>query len=104
MTSGSYTLIETAKLYGVDPQAWLADTLARIDAHKITKLDQLLPWRYSKNSVKQGYMSCGRAVTLNGRATNHGSAIALGSSKTVAKVPVAPMAITVNKISKLHSA
>jgi hypothetical protein len=38
------TLIETAKLKGVDPQAWLADTLARIPDHKITRMDDLLPW------------------------------------------------------------
>jgi hypothetical protein len=38
------TLIETAKLNGVDPQAWLADTLARIPDHKITRMDDLLPW------------------------------------------------------------
>ena len=38
------TLIETAKLNGVDPQAWLADTLARIPDHKINRIDDLLPW------------------------------------------------------------
>ena len=38
------TLIETAKLNGVDPQAWLADTLARIPDHKINRIDELLPW------------------------------------------------------------
>ncbi|NOR67780.1 MAG: hypothetical protein GQ528_10550, partial [Woeseiaceae bacterium] len=37
----AYTLIETAKLNGVDPQAWLTDTLARIADHKINKLDEL---------------------------------------------------------------
>jgi len=42
----TYTLIETAKLNGVDPQAWLTDTLARIADHKITRIDELLPWRY----------------------------------------------------------
>jgi transposase len=42
----AYTLIETAKLNGVDPQAWLADTLAHIPDYKITKVDDLLPWRY----------------------------------------------------------
>jgi transposase len=41
----AYTLIETAKLNDVDPQVWLADTLARIPDYKITKLDELLPWR-----------------------------------------------------------
>ncbi len=40
----AYTLIETAKLNGVDPQAWLADTLARIPDHKINRIDELLPW------------------------------------------------------------
>ena len=40
----AYTLIETAKLNGVDPQAWLADTLARIPDHKINQIDELLPW------------------------------------------------------------
>ncbi len=40
----TYTLIETAKLNGVDPQAWHTDTLGRISGHKITKLDQLMPW------------------------------------------------------------
>ena len=40
----AYTLIETAKLNGADPQAWLADTLARIPDHKINRIDDLLPW------------------------------------------------------------
>ena len=40
----AYTLIETAKLNGVDPQAWLASTLARIADHKINRIDELLPW------------------------------------------------------------
>ncbi len=44
----AYTLIETAKLNGVDPQAWLADTLARIPDYKITKVDELLPWRWTR--------------------------------------------------------
>ena len=41
------TLIETAKLSAVDPHAWLADTLARIPDCKITKVDDLLPWRWN---------------------------------------------------------
>ena len=40
----AYTLIETAKLNGVDPQYWLANTIARIPDYKITKVDELLPW------------------------------------------------------------
>ena len=44
----AYTLIETAKLNSVDPQAWLTDVLGRIADHKITRLDELLPWRYAQ--------------------------------------------------------
>jgi len=44
----AFTLIETAKLNGVDPQAWLTDVLGRIADHKITKLDELMPWRYAQ--------------------------------------------------------
>ncbi len=42
----AYTLVETAKLNGVNPQAWLTDVLGRIADHKITRIDELLPWRY----------------------------------------------------------
>ncbi len=44
----AYTLIETAKLNGVDPQAWLTDVLSCIADHKITRLDELMPWRYAR--------------------------------------------------------
>jgi transposase len=40
------TLIQTAKLNDVDPQAWLADVLARIADHKIHDLAALLPWNW----------------------------------------------------------
>ncbi len=41
-----FTLIQTAKLNDVNPQAWLADVLARIADHKITDLAALLPWNW----------------------------------------------------------
>ena len=41
-----YTLIETAKLNDVDPQAWLADVLARLPDHPAKRLDELLPWNW----------------------------------------------------------
>jgi transposase len=41
------TLIMTAKLNDVDPQAWLADVLARINDHVIHRLDDLLPWNWA---------------------------------------------------------
>lgn len=44
----AYTLIETAKLNVVDPHACLADTLARIPDYKITKVNDLLPWRWNR--------------------------------------------------------
>jgi transposase len=42
----AFTLIETAKLNGVDPQAWLTDILSRIADHKINRIDELMPWNY----------------------------------------------------------
>jgi transposase len=41
-----YTLIVTCKLNDIDPQAWLADVLARIAEHPAQKLDELLPWHW----------------------------------------------------------
>ena len=41
-----YTLIVTAKLNGVDPQAWLADVIANIASTPMSRLGQLLPWNW----------------------------------------------------------
>jgi transposase len=41
------TLIRTARLNDIDPRAWLADVLARINDHAIHRLDELLPWNWS---------------------------------------------------------
>ena len=41
------TLIMTAKLNDIDPQAWLAHVLGRIADHPANRLDQLLPWNWS---------------------------------------------------------
>ena len=43
-----YTLIETAKLNDVDPQAWLADVLARLQDHPAKRIDELLPWNWKR--------------------------------------------------------
>jgi transposase len=49
-----YTLIVTAKLNDIDPQAWLADVLARIADHRASKLDELLPWNWkTKHQMAQ---------------------------------------------------
>ena len=47
----AYTLIETAELNGVDPQAWLTDVLASIADHKINRIDELLPWHCDQNNA-----------------------------------------------------
>ena len=41
-----YTLIQTAKLNDIDPQAWLADTLSKIAETPHTRLGKLLPWNW----------------------------------------------------------
>src|SRR5689334_19128634 len=43
-----YTLVETAKLNGVDPQAWLADVLARLPDHPAKRVGDLLPWNWER--------------------------------------------------------
>ncbi|HVD82663.1 MAG TPA: IS66 family transposase, partial [Bradyrhizobium sp.] len=46
-----YSLIVTAKLNNVDPQAWLADVLARIADHPAHTINQLLPWNWQPRSA-----------------------------------------------------
>ena len=41
-----YSLIVTAKMNDIDPQAWLADILARIAEHPASRIDELLPWNW----------------------------------------------------------
>jgi hypothetical protein len=43
-----YSLIVTCKLNDVDPQAWLADVLARIAEHPNHRLAELMPWHWAK--------------------------------------------------------
>jgi hypothetical protein len=49
-----YSLIGTAKLNNVDPQAWLADVIARISDITVSRLPELLPWawKYAVPQVK----------------------------------------------------
>ena len=44
-----YTLIATAKLNDINPQAWLADVLRRIADHPAARLDELLPWHWKQS-------------------------------------------------------
>ena len=41
-----YSMIVIAKMNDVDPQAWLADVLARIAEHPVQRLDELLLWNW----------------------------------------------------------
>ena len=45
-----YTLIETARFNDVDPEAWLADVIARIADHPINQIDDLLPWKWRRET------------------------------------------------------
>ena len=47
------TLIQTAMLNDVDPQAWLADVLARIADHKINDLAAMLPWNWHSTRIER---------------------------------------------------
>ena len=42
----AYTLIETAKMNKVNPEAWLAWVLERIQDHPANRMQDLLPWAY----------------------------------------------------------
>ena len=43
-----YTIVETAKMCGINPQAYLTDVLGRIADHPIHKIDALLPWLWTQ--------------------------------------------------------
>jgi transposase len=41
-----YSLVETCRLNGVEPEAWFTDVIERIGDHPINRIDELLPWRW----------------------------------------------------------
>ena len=47
-----YSLIVTAKLNGIDPQAWLADVLRRIADPPASRLEELLPWHWKRTAAQ----------------------------------------------------
>ena len=53
--ASAMTIIETAKICGLDPQAYLTDVLSRIQDHKINQLDDLLPWNWAPRSFEPAH-------------------------------------------------
>ena len=51
--AGAMTLIETAKMSGLNPEAYLADILARINDHMNPRLDELLPWNWAEEQSQK---------------------------------------------------
>jgi transposase len=49
--AGILSLIETAKLSGIDPEAYLRTVLTKIADHPIARIDELLPWKLESASV-----------------------------------------------------
>jgi transposase len=47
-----YTLIKTAKLNDVDPEAWQTDVIDRIAEHPINRIDKLAPWNWSPEKLQ----------------------------------------------------
>ncbi len=47
-----YTLIGTARMNGIEPEAWLTDVIARIGSHPINRLAELLPWNWSPPATR----------------------------------------------------
>ena len=47
-----YTLVRTARLNGLEPEAWLTDLIARIGGHPINRLAELLPWNIAKPATQ----------------------------------------------------
>jgi hypothetical protein len=48
----AYTLIETARMNGVDPEAWLTWVLEYLPDHKINRIDERMPWAWKAENAQ----------------------------------------------------
>lgn len=61
-----YSLVETAKLNGPDPEGYLREVLGRIADHPINRIDELLPWNITKE--RQAQRQTGQPHTVGAKA------------------------------------
>ncbi len=62
-----YTVLESAKLNGLDPQAWFSNVIDRMaSGHPINRLSELLPWNLAAQNRHPRRLS-GHALTLTAR-------------------------------------
>ena len=67
-----YSLVETAKLNGLDPEAYLREVFERIADHPINRIDELLPWNIGRRDQEQrGRLS----PTEQGRRKEEGNGV-----------------------------
>src|SRR3546814_1901185 len=73
-----YSLAETCRLNGVEPEAWFTDVIERIGSHPINRIDELLPWNWQAarrseehTSELQSLMRISYAVFCLKKKTTH---------------------------------